>query len=245
VLTTEQRNLFRRAESDLDVLTVDRILSLLVTISPNDWAEALQDSIPELVEEMGDISAAIGADAYDLARDQADIRSPYGAYLADPLPRGRVDGTLRWVISADDPAVIRERAAVSTPRLVRESNRLTVVENTLRDPARPQFRRVPSAGACGFCIMLAARGTAYWTEESASTSSGRGRRKGARANAGGAYHDHCKCRVEQVYSGEPEPEEVKEFTQQWASATKGYKGMDAIRAFNRKVAAERVAEGGV
>lgn len=244
MLTLEQRNQFRQFESDLDVVTIDRILTLTNGLEPSDLRQALQDTVPGLVEELGEVSAFYGADSYDLSREQSRARGDYRAFLSDPINRAQVQGALRWIITPEDVGGIANRATDTVPRLVREANRTTVLDNTLKDPDKPQFRRVPAPGACGFCIMLAARGTVYWSENRASTSVGPRRGKKSRASAGGAYHNHCKCRVEQVYPGDAEPEDVSVMLSQWTEATKGFRGMDAIRAFNRKVAAARVAEGG-
>jgi hypothetical protein len=52
-----------------------------------------------------------------------------------------------------------------------------------------QWRRVPRPGACDFCLMLATRGAAYRTRESALfTEDGR------------RYHDFCRCTAQLVTS---------------------------------------------
>lgn len=52
-----------------------------------------------------------------------------------------------------------------------------------------QWRRVPKPGACDFCLMLATRGAAYRTKETALfTEDGR------------RYHDFCRCTAQLVTS---------------------------------------------
>jgi len=53
------------------------------------------------------------------------------------------------------------------------------------------WRRVATANACEFCLMLATRGAVYTSKQTAKTVQ-EGKRKGM------LYHDHCHCRAEAI-----------------------------------------------
>lgn len=69
--------------------------------------------------------------------------------------------------------------------MIHASNRLTIQRDMRADPTHPRWARVPQGSkTCAFCMMLASRGFAYTSDETA------GRDKG-----GNYYHDDCKCAV--------------------------------------------------
>lgn len=67
--------------------------------------------------------------------------------------------------------------------------RLTMQSDILKDPTRPRWARVPKGSdPCAFCVMLAGRGFAYRSEETASF--------------GGTFHNgHCHCLVVPSWGG--------------------------------------------
>lgn len=75
--------------------------------------------------------------------------------------------------------VVRRISGVLT-RLVSQPARQTIERATI--DAGTRYARVPEAGACDFCLMLASRGAVYLVNEGK-------RRKDSML----AYHDHCRC----------------------------------------------------
>lgn len=67
--------------------------------------------------------------------------------------------------------------------MIAASGRLTMQRNIRTDPTRPRWARVcGGAQPCAFCVMLASRGFAYLSEDT--------------AGLGGGFHDgHCHCSV--------------------------------------------------
>lgn len=66
--------------------------------------------------------------------------------------------------------------------MIAASERLTLQRNMRLDPTKPRWARVPAGPTtCAFCLMLASRGFAYLSEES--------------AGLGNSYHPHCDCRI--------------------------------------------------
>jgi hypothetical protein len=78
------------------------------------------------------------------------------------------------------------------------------------------WRRVASATACDFCVMLASRGAVYSTEESASFEAHAPDELGR----GGV----CSCSVEPVYARVPDPPAIVELREQFQTVTDGLRG---------------------
>lgn len=202
MLTQQQRLQFQAADSNLDDLTVDRLADLLSALSvtnPGEFQAAALDVLPALVAELADVSAVIGAEMYELAREQAEARGSFTVDLADPPPVEQVEATARWALSpmfnpegllgaSELAALVTDRLNAGIPRLVREGGRRTVTENTDRDPARPRYQRFLSARSkhCDFCQMLAGRGAVYHTKDT--------------AGVGKHWHDRCHCYVDLVFT---------------------------------------------
>jgi hypothetical protein len=62
-------------------------------------------------------------------------------------------------------------------------------------PTWERWRRVPSPGACSFCLMLASRSD-YTSKDAASFSGGSGR--ATKRPVGSQYHDACRCTIAMV-----------------------------------------------
>lgn len=201
-MTPAQRQEFLRAERSLDALTVRRLRALLASMGTPGSDAFIRDllaALPVLVDELADVSALIGASAYDLSREQSNARGRYAATLA-PLPSAEwVQGVAKGALFTKTaefpdrlpPDLIVQRLEAATPRVVRFGGRETTVVNTERDPARPRYRRMVRSGGCDFCKMLAGRGAVYRSEDSAGASV--------------HFHDHCGCRIEVVFTGEVVP----------------------------------------
>lgn len=101
-------------------------------------------------------------------------------------------------------------------RLVAAGGRQTVLATIEASSGIIGYRRVAAASACAFCAMLASRGAVYATEAGAvQVGRGRDRRIRGTQMPGEAYHDHCQCTPEAIYSHEPEPASVLALREQW------------------------------
>jgi hypothetical protein len=102
------------------------------------------------------------------------------------------------------------------------------VDASLRQGERGRivgFARVTDGDPCAFCRMLASRGPVYSTYVSA----------GGRTD----WHDKCSCGVEPVMRGTRGayewPGRGRDYASEWAEATAGLSGQDAINAYRRYV----------
>ena len=138
-------------------------------------------------------SAALAVDFYDESR--AAVRVD-GRYAASPVILDRtvrIRRGLAWAaepLSVDDEGAALARITELTRSEVNRPYRDTILSNTKRDPAAVGWRRLASASACGFCKMLAGRGSVY-----------------KRDTATFGAHDNCGCTAAPVFGkGDVGPE---------------------------------------
>lgn len=159
--------------------------SLNLAGSPIAVRDALTDFLPELVGAYGDAAALLGADWYDMLRDEPPSVASFRAVLARPVDSVQASASARWGVGPlfeGRPADALSLLTGSTQRLVMKPFRDTVFESGSADPRKRYFARVPSGPTtCKFCVMVASRGFVYATAESAGESN--------------HWHDKCDCMV--------------------------------------------------
>lgn len=118
---------------------------------------------------------------------------------------------------SENPAVARSVMANqlrgSTQRLVLAGDRATIMGTFQASDEIAGWRRV-GTGSCAFCAMLLSRGAVY-----------------SKDTADFQAHDRCGCSAEPLYEHEPEPEEVLRLQDEWAEATAGASGAEALKAW--------------
>lgn len=145
---------------------------------------ALLEFYPELLALYGDAAALLGADWYDMLRDVPPSASRFRAALAAPVDVDQARGSARWALGplfedADSDGALSLLLG-STQRLVLQPGRESTWTAARSDPVRTSFARVPSGPTtCKWCVMLASRGFAYDTAQSASQAR--------------HFHDNCNC----------------------------------------------------
>lgn len=206
MLTASERAQWRTARDTLDghlISTLDRIMDTAHGAPGKEIKDLILTAIPEVLKAHESVTAELTAEIYALARTNAgleDLFTPEPVW--DPNEQ-QIAGSLRWALQPirgasytdEDYLCAVERVRASMTRLMRQTEGTTVAENIRRDPARPLYRRVPEAGACGWCMMLATRGHVYTKD----TVGGPHHR----------FHDRCKCSSEPQYRGEELPELVR------------------------------------
>ena len=158
---------------------------LMLLLEPVAEAAATRDlliaALPDLVSVYGAASATLAAEFYDELRDAAEVPGRFSASPAALPDVSRTDALARWaatpLFSDDpDPAAVAARATGGLQRTVADADRHTVMGSSIADPAAQGWKRMTSAKACGFCLMLAGRGVAY-----------------TRSSVDFGAHDHCGC----------------------------------------------------
>ena len=142
--------------------------------------------------EMADLAAARAAEFYDEVRT-ASVGKRLGALVDHGRDPAATEGAVRALVQSVVDGVSTERFARELgDRVDYEVKRAAgecVERNARRDPLKPRWARVPSgAETCPFCVMLASRGFAYRSEESAE----------------GRFHGHpgCDCRIVPGFEGD-------------------------------------------
>lgn len=167
---------------------LSRIWPQMAGLDAEQTRDALMDILPTLGDTYGDAAAALAADWYEDARDGAAVAGVYRADPAGPVERARWEALARWGVDplfgpAPDPATALTLIGGGLQRTVADRHRLTVVENSVRDPQASGWRRVGVGRNCGFCRMLIDRGHVY-TEASVTFRS----------------HDHCNCAASPAFA---------------------------------------------
>lgn len=187
----EQLELYDRAMRNLD---------LLAAVDMRDWweagnryerdPEALIDYMTEpfsaITERYGERAAYLTVDAMIVNRNlDEELR-----WLPQPTPAEaaafeQAHASLGWAVRTsrqrgefDSPKAYKKLRGVIN-RLVYQPARRTVENTVSRD--NTVYARIPSPGACSFCLMLAARGPEYSRNNVVATKQM------------GQYHDNCRC----------------------------------------------------
>ena len=171
-----------------------------------------------MVDAFTEIVAAYGAQSAYAARDYAiadyaargERVRPGQIDLSAPIFQ-QADSSGRWAVfgagdAFEGAALYRLQGALT--RLVLQPYRETVL-NTTRDHGqrtRTAVARVPEAGACAFCRMLASRGAVYGSAESAQST-----------KDGKRFHDNCRCSTQIArIDGRDLPQSVRDLEREWS-----------------------------
>jgi hypothetical protein len=198
------------------------LLSSLEGISPDRTRAVLFEAFPEVFNPYAAASSDVSASFYEEVRDLAGVK---GSFSAETLDTVEADRWGALVGAGTQPRMLEQGASNlmftflsgGLTSILSTMAADTIYGNAQKDPVTARFQRVPKAGCCGFCGMLASRGADYDSEESALRVVGRGvpvhRTQGKRGGQGKGikargsqavgekFHDHCKCRTVQVYEG--------------------------------------------
>jgi len=198
------------------------LLAEVEGMDPDRSKRVLFQAFPELFNPYAAAASEVSASFYEEVRDLAGVGGSFTAGTLDAVEAGRW-GAL--VGAGTQPRMLEQGASNlmftflsgGLTSILSTMAADTIYGNAQKDPVTARFQRVPKAGCCGFCGMLASRGADYDSEESALRVVGRGvpvhRTKGKRGGQGKGikargsqavgekFHDHCKCRTVQVYEG--------------------------------------------
>lgn len=189
-------NELRAANAQISELVEREVADLFMMLAEHDLVEAqgiLEQVLPELVNEYGQIAQTTAAEWYE---------STYGsrAYLLDSgTPATAVQSNVGYHASKAAEGGIASRLSniqASAVRHVRNQGRQTIMGTSERNGAR--WARLPAGTkTCAFCLMLASRDADYlYTSE----------RSAMKRSDGKDYHDDCNCEVVQINSWDEYPE---------------------------------------
>ena len=201
--------------------------------------EAWAQTVGQVIALGGRTAGSLAVRSYLLAREQAGKRSTFTPTVAGLVPEEQVRSSLEWAATVPEAmeATPASRAAGIVNRYVLAPARETTIAAAHDDPVATKVARVPRAGACAFCLLMASRGEVYHDTSSA------GRNANSRFVGDGEYkfHDHCHCGVEVVWQGETyePPEHVREAGDLYAAVTGDVEGKAKLAEFRRALDARR------
>ena len=206
---------------DMAVASAGQLIMSLADQPQPVFRQAMLDLAPEAFGPYGELVSASAATFYEEARAVQEFRGSFDAETL-PLDTGRL---YALVGAGTAPAMFEQGAAAmwsfiggAIVSALSEHASDTIIGNAgLDDRNTVYYQRVPKAGCCAFCGMLASRSAAYTSKAAAESVVGRGvpvektrgRRggqgKGIRPRGtrrlGDLYHDHCRCEGVPVKAG--------------------------------------------
>lgn len=215
--------IFQDAMELLQVRVAQDFLNIWATIPDTlphtERVKRLADTLTDLQEVYGQDAASIAAEYLNVLREGQDLPM----VLAQPAQHDRITASVEYLLTKPEAKLLLWK---TMQRYAMEPFRETVRLSAFA--AGNGFARVPNAGACPFCLMLASRGAVYYSKEDALYA-GRGKysksKRGSHPNRrktftdhrgrtkkgdDNRYHNDCKCSVVEVSatSGLPEANQV-------------------------------------
>lgn len=214
-----EAGIYQDAMELLQVRVAQDFLNIWATL-PDDMPQA--EKARRLTETLGDLQLVYGADASSIAAEYLDVLrggQDFPLVIADPVQPERVQASVEYLLTKKEA---KQLLWATMQRYAMEPFRETVRLSAFA--AGNGFARVPNAGACDFCLMLASRGAVYYSEEQALRA---GRAKWSRSKRGSnpntrqmgpsgkkgddnRYHNDCRCTAVEVSatSGLPEANQI-------------------------------------
>ncbi|WP_030143880.1 hypothetical protein [Mycetocola saprophilus] len=249
---------FRAATDALSLAATGEAVALFREVAqPNPVAvrKALIKGLPAVLQPYITASGELSAVWYEDLRREA-VGAGFYAEPIDTLADGLVSGIARHAVSplfGQGNATVASLLAGSVQKAVAGAGRSTIDSNVRRDRVKVAYARVPQAGCCAFCAMLASRGAVYGSERSAGGVVGRGveahrahsssgRYIGMRGGGtkvqgvqalGSQYHSFCRCTATPVFQGQEVPYDLAKYEEMYSalwSAENGYHDLSNIRS---------------
>lgn len=184
-----------------------QITNLLQDRPIPELAYQLRRTMPTVTDTFASATAQIGALAYNESRELARPASEFVATPKKPDTSEAIQAAIGFGIAqltvGKPYETFQSTLAGSVQRLVLEGDRETVEFNIVLDPDGTRYERVPSPGACAFCMTMAAVAEVQ------------------RDNAFDGYHNFCRCTLMPVFEGQSGTElpEYKQAREAYTLAT--------------------------
>lgn len=200
-----------------------------------DYVQAIQ----ALTTHYGKASAALAARSYLLDRKAAGIAGKVAIRPAPPAPFAQVDKGVRWAtkgLYSETPDIEATMTKVKgvAQRDVLDPGRNTLLDAIQADKKAKGWARVPEAGACSFCLLLATRGAVY--REHSFTNAN------FKFSGPGAFktHDNCHCSLDPIFGVYEPSADQRRIDALYKQAAASARGPKAVRAaFRQLVEAEQ------
>ena len=185
--------------------------------------------LPPVAENFTTVAAVVSADFYDKSRNRApEVQTEYKAEPKIPDINVAMNAAIGFGMAQLTKEVpfntFQSTLAGSMQRLVLDGDRETMQFNIVTDPDGTTYERVPSPGACAFCVTMAAVAEVQRDEYFEG------------------YHNFCRCTLNPIFTGQdrtvlPEYEQAQK-AYSLASAELEKQNAIARKAFSDQLKAE-------
>lgn len=216
-----------RRNSDLARVELKKIFDRFKNASAEDMRDAVFLAMPGLVERFGEISVNAALEYYGEERSLI-TSSHYRPFRGIRVSKREIERTIRFhagKLFEGDTAGFTSALFDELDRWVLESGRRALIATSERDKACTGWARIPSGSkTCAFCYMLASRGFAYKSADSAGHET--------------KFHTKCDCRVVPEFDGKTpkyqgyDPESMHEVYK--AAHKKGDSASDVLQRMRRR-----------
>lgn len=198
------------------VTDLDRVMASVAAEPLAVQQEAVMDLLPLLGEQYVGTSSLVSAEFFTELQDMNDIAKPVAAETLDGVGAKRWQSLAGWgtqgsMFEKGGAQLMFSMLSGGLTKILTEASADTMIGNAILQGGMSS-QRVPQAGCCAFCGMLASRFAGYTSGSSAGRVTGRGsslgknrlsqgiKPRGAQ-KVGEKFHDYCRCRIVTVTAG--------------------------------------------
>lgn len=225
-VTAEYRNLLDPVYEDAKG-SVQVVLAETAGMSLRERQDAFHDVLPTIGDASSDAVSVISSAFFDSLMEMQEVRRPVASDILQPMDPKVWHALIGWAFSDDSggksvlerggEALLYSLLSGGLTRVLARVGGDTMVGNAEIQQELMKAQRVPQAGCCNFCGMLASRFGEY-TKQSAgkvvgrgvpvgegkghgSFGKGRGLKPRGTQPIGEDYHDNCRCSVVIITEG--------------------------------------------
>lgn len=193
------------------------LLTQISGLSIADQREALHDVLPALGDQFAGASSEISTVYFESLMEIQEVKRPVATEIVDAPDSSRWHSLIGWgtsdrTLERGGFALMYSLLAGGLQKILTEISADTMIGNAQIQNESMRSQRVPAAGCCAFCAMLASRFADYKSSRSAGEVVGRGipvgegkgkgsygRGRGLKTRGsqalGEKFHDECRCKI--------------------------------------------------
>lgn len=190
-LLSDHRDNLNQA-STLAMADTVQLTNLLQDLPPKNFLYELRFNLPYVARQYSTVTSILGADYYNAERSLANLDSVFEATPVEidwNTPTQAAVGYAGNQLAKGAPfETIQTQLAGAMQRITQSGDRETISYAVVLDPDGTKYERVPTAGACKFCLTMAAVAEVQRDEYF------------------DGYHNFCRCVLRPVFTGQKNTE---------------------------------------
>jgi hypothetical protein len=194
--TRRQVDDYREAVNDLSTLAIgdlNEAIGFVSEESPVNQRNSLIRLLPQVVTPYVTAASDLAATWYEDLRANA-VGGPFYATSNAAVSASQINALVRFGVKplfGQSGSTVLSLMGGGVQKLVAGAGRSTIDTNIARDRVKVGYARIPQAGCCAFCGLMASRGAVYGSAETAGASK--------------KFHNFCRCVVIPVFAGAENP----------------------------------------